>query len=58
MGHCQDKARHIKILKKQYEIVTNELKSSQIRNEDLEKSHIAEMKKMYDKSPDEHEVAL
>lgn len=58
MGRCQDKARQIKILKKQYNLVTNELKYFQIRYEDLEKSHIAQVKNMFDKSPYEHEVSL
>lgn len=35
--HCQDKAKDIKILKKQYELVKNEFKSFQIGNEILEK---------------------
>lgn len=58
MGRCQDKAKHAKILKKQYDIVTSELKSLQIRNKVLEKDHIAQVQIVSDKSPDEHEAAL
>lgn len=58
MGRCQDKDRDIKNLKNQYDLVTNELKYFQIINEYLEKSQVAQVKKMSNKPPDEHEVAL
>lgn len=54
MVQCQDKAKHMKILKKQYEQVTIELKTCQNRNEILEKNHIAQVQKVDDKYPDEH----
>lgn len=58
MHICQDKAKNIKILKKQHELVTNELKYFQIISEVLQISDISQVKKMSDKSSDEREVSL
>lgn len=48
MGWCQDKVKHKKIFKMQYELVTSELKSLQIKSEVLEKNHIAQVQKVSD----------
>ena len=41
MAWCQEKARHIKIFKKQYVLLKDELKTFQNKNEALERDHIS-----------------
>lgn len=49
MGRYQEKTRHMKILKKQYDLLKDELESSQNKNEALEKDHFALVNEMSDK---------
>lgn len=48
----------MKILKKKYDLLKDELKSSQNKNEALERDHIALVKEISDKPLDECEMAL
>lgn len=41
MGICQEKSRHMKILKKQNDLLKEELYYVQSKNEALDKDHIA-----------------
>lgn len=58
MGRCQEKFIHMKILKKQYDMLKEELNNVQSKKEFLEKDHIALVKEVYDKPLDDHEMAL
>lgn len=41
MCRCQERSRHMKILKKQYDLLKDEIKSFERKHEALEKEHIA-----------------
>lgn len=56
MGRCQKKVRHMKILKKQYDLFKDELKSIQNKNEALQKDHISLLKEVSNKPLDEREM--
>lgn len=58
MSRCQEKARHMKILTKQYYLLKEELKYVQNKNEALERDHIAHVKDVSDKTFDKHEIPL
>lgn len=58
MGHCQDKVRHMKILKKQYDLLKDKLKSSQNKNEALERDCIALIKENSNKPLHKREMSL
>lgn len=58
MSRFQENSRHIEILKKKYDRLKEELKSSQNKVESLERDHIAQVNKMPDKPLSEHEMAL
>ena len=58
MSRCQEKARHMKILTKQYNLFKEELKSFQNKDEALGRDHIASIKEVSDKILDKHEIAL
>lgn len=58
MGKCQDKSKHMKIFKKQYDHLKEESHYVQNENDALEKDHIALVKEVSDKPVDEYEMAL
>lgn len=58
MERCQQKAKHMKTLKKQYGLLKDELKLSKEIFENLEKEQIDTMKDISDKSLDKNELAL
>lgn len=58
MGRCKEKAIHLKIVKRQYDLLKEELNYVQNKNEALENDHIAIVKEVSDKRHDEHEMAL
>lgn len=58
MSRCKEKARHMKTLTKQYDILKDELKYVQNKNEDLERDHNAPVKDVSDKILDKHEIDL
>lgn len=58
MSHCQDKARLMKTLKKECDLLKEELKISQNKVESLEKDHITLVNKICDKNLSEHDIAL
>lgn len=55
MGRCLEKSSYMKILKKHFELKTNELKYLQIKYDDLERT---QSEKVSDKPPNEREIAL
>lgn len=57
MSRCQDKVRPMKTLKKEYDLLKQELKISQNKVETLEKDHIILINKA-DKNLSEQEIAL
>lgn len=48
----------MRILKKKYNILKNELKTSQNKSESFERDHIAQVNKLYDKPLSEHAMTL
>lgn len=58
MSRCQEKARHMKVLAKQYNLFKEELKSFQNKDEALGRDHIAYVKEVSDKILDKHEIAI
>lgn len=57
MYRCQQKARRMKILKKQYDILKDELKASK-KTEYIVRDHISQVNKVFDKTLSEHEMTL
>lgn len=58
MSRFQDKSRLVKTLKKECDILKEELKISQNKVETFEKDHITLVSKLSDKNLNEHELAL
>lgn len=58
MSICQESAIHMKILTYQYDLLKEELKSFQNKNEAFERNHIAPVKDVCDKNLDKHEMDL
>lgn len=58
MCRCQDKAKHMKILKNHYDLLKEELNSYQNKIESLERDHIAQVNKVLDKPLSEHEISF
>ena len=58
MSKCQEKARHMRTLTKQYDLLKEELKSTQSKNETHEREHIAPVRDVSDKVINNHEIAL
>lgn len=58
ISKCLEKAKHMEILKKQYDLLKEELKSVQNKNEVVERDHIALVKDVSDKIIDKNEIAL
>lgn len=58
MYRCQDKARDMKTLKKECDLLKGELKISQKNVESLDKDHIAQVNNTFDKTLSKQEVGL
>lgn len=58
MSRCQEKAKHIKMLTKKYDILKEDLRPFQNKNEAPERDHIYLVKELSDKTLDEHEMDL
>lgn len=58
MSRCQEKARRMKIITKQYDLLKEELNSVQNKNEAVERDHSAHVKIVSDKILDKHEITL
>lgn len=58
MARCQEKAKHVKILKNQYDLLKKELNFFQNKNEAQKNYHISLVKEVPDKPLDKHQMDL